>query len=219
MNPLGKRVNINFSSSPDTPFIRQELFTASRAVCVWAPPPPSWTNLPKDPPSKTAVLHKKAQTDTLIILKPCGSGCADPNLRHHFTTGSHSKLLTICYCCCFLFQTKSLWWFSLRNTFRRKSAINLSQRTTKRIQWLSSRDVSPFYNWRFSRSDHCGKRVKRKESFYSLKFPSLFIVDWTRTDGWSLRVFTLTPRNPMTKKWNLVAFRRTLSIQIKKSYS
>ncbi len=77
MNPLGKRVNIHFSSSPDTPLLRQELLAASRAVCVWAPPPPSWTNLPKDPPSKTAALHKKAQTDTMIILKPCGTGRVD----------------------------------------------------------------------------------------------------------------------------------------------
>lgn len=112
-NPLGKRLNIHFSSSPDTPFIRQELFAASHSVCVWAPPPPSWTNLPKDPPSKTAVLHKKAQTDTLIILKPCGTGCVDlksSSPLYHRITVNYS--LAICCCCCFLPQTKSLWWFT-----------------------------------------------------------------------------------------------------------
>lgn len=37
--------------------------------------PPSRSNLPKDPPSKTATLHKKDDTDTLIIFKSCGTAC------------------------------------------------------------------------------------------------------------------------------------------------
>ncbi len=183
MNPLGKRVDIHFSSSPDTPLLSQELLASSRAVCVWAPP--SWTNLPKDPPSKTAALHKKAQTDTLIILKPCGTGCLDLKSSspfYHKITVNYS--LAICCCCCgFLPPTKSLWW--LRYTFRRKSPRNLSPRTTKRTLWLSSRDVSLFSLQLtiFTLRPLWEESVKRKESFYSLKFPSLFVVDWTRTDG------------------------------------
>lgn len=38
--------------------------------------PPSRSNLPKDPPSKTATLHKKDDTDTRIIFKSCGTACS-----------------------------------------------------------------------------------------------------------------------------------------------
>lgn len=37
---------------------------------------PSRSNLPKDPPSKTAALHKKDDTDTRIIFKSCGTACS-----------------------------------------------------------------------------------------------------------------------------------------------
>lgn len=37
---------------------------------------PSRSNLPKDPPSKTATLHKKDDTDTRIIFKSCGTACS-----------------------------------------------------------------------------------------------------------------------------------------------
>jgi len=38
--------------------------------------PPSRSNLPKDPPSKRATLHKKDDTDTRIIFKSCGTACS-----------------------------------------------------------------------------------------------------------------------------------------------
>lgn len=38
--------------------------------------PQSPSNLPKDPPSKRATLHKKDDTDTRIIFKLCGTACS-----------------------------------------------------------------------------------------------------------------------------------------------
>ncbi len=184
MNPLGKRVNIHFSSSPDTPLLRQELLAASRAVCVWAPPPPSWTNLPKDPPSKTAALHKKAQTDTMIILKPCGTGRVDLKssspFYHKITVNSS---LAIC-CYCFLAPNENP--LMIYDTLSGASMREISRRGRPKGLCGFPVEMCPFslYNWRFSRSDHCGKRVwSERRVFIPLKFPSCFIVDWTRTDG------------------------------------
>ena len=54
--------------------------------------PPSRSNLPKDPPSKTATLHKKDDTDTRIIFKSCGTACS----LQHFQRLTANFLLSIC---------------------------------------------------------------------------------------------------------------------------
>lgn len=46
------------------------------APCLSWSEPPSQSNLPTDPPSKTARLHKKDDTDTRIIFKSCGTACS-----------------------------------------------------------------------------------------------------------------------------------------------
>lgn len=46
--------------------------------------PRSWANLPKDPPSKTATLHKKDETDTVIFFKWCGTACRVDQPSQHF---------------------------------------------------------------------------------------------------------------------------------------
>ncbi len=174
MNPLGKRVDIHFSSSPDTPLLSQELLASSRAVCVWAPP--SWTNLPKDPPSKTAALHKKAQTDTLIILKPCGTGCLDLKSSspfYHKITVNYS--LAICCCCCgFLPPTKSLWWFTIHFSAQvtEKSLAEDDQKDSVAFQ---SRCV-PFLSTTddFHASTIVGRECEEKGEFLFLEIPLAF---------------------------------------------
>lgn len=56
--------------------------------------PPSRSNLPKDPPSKTANLHKKADTDTRIIFRSCGTACS----LQHFQRLTANFLLSVCLC-------------------------------------------------------------------------------------------------------------------------
>lgn len=53
---------------------------------------PSRSNLPRDPPSKTAALHKKDDTDTRIIFKSCGTA---RSLRH-FQRLAANFLLSVC---------------------------------------------------------------------------------------------------------------------------
>lgn len=171
LNPLGKRVDIHFSSSPDTPLLSQELLASSRAVCVWAPP--SWTNLPKDPPSKTAALHKKAQTDTLIILKPCETGCVDLKTSYHKITVNYS--LAICCCCCgFLPTTKSLWWFTIHFSAQvtEKSLAEDDQKDSVDFQ---SRGV-PFLSTTddFHASTIVGRECEEKGEFLFLEIPLAF---------------------------------------------
>lgn len=171
MNPLGKRVDIHFSSSPDTPLLSQELLASSRSVCVWAPP--SWTNLPKDPPSKTAALHKKAQTDTLIILKPCGTGCLDLKSSspfYHKITVNYSLAI----CCCFLPPTKSLWWFTIHFSAQvtEKSLAEDDQKDSVAFQ---SRCV-PFLSTTddFHASTIVGRECEEKGEFLFLEIPLAF---------------------------------------------
>lgn len=56
--------------------------------------PQSRSNLPKDPPSKTATLHKKDDTDTRIIFKSCGTACS----LQHFQRLTANFLLSVCLC-------------------------------------------------------------------------------------------------------------------------
>lgn len=56
--------------------------------------PPSRSNLPKDPPSKTATLHKKDDTDTRIISKSCGTACS----LQQFQRLTANFLLSVCLC-------------------------------------------------------------------------------------------------------------------------
>lgn len=57
------------------PVSRRLMVWWQRSSESWSEPP-SRSNLPKDPPSKTAALHKKDDTDTRIIFKSCGTACS-----------------------------------------------------------------------------------------------------------------------------------------------
>lgn len=56
--------------------------------------PQSQSNLPKDPPSKTATLHKKDDTDTRIIFKSCGTACS----LQRFQRLTANFPLSVCLC-------------------------------------------------------------------------------------------------------------------------
>lgn len=73
----------------------------------------------------------------------------------------------------------------LRYTFRRKSARNLSPNATKRIPWLSTRDVSLFSPQLtiFTLRPLWEESVERKESFIPWNSPSFLMLTKLRTDG------------------------------------
>lgn len=62
------------------------------ALCLSWSEPPSRSNLPRDPPSKTATLHKKDDTDTRIIFKSCGTACS----LQRFQRLTANFLLSVC---------------------------------------------------------------------------------------------------------------------------
>lgn len=71
---------------------RQCLMRLVAALCLSWSEPPSRSNLPKDPPSKTATLHKKDDTDTRIIFKSCGTACS----LQRFQRLTANFLLSVC---------------------------------------------------------------------------------------------------------------------------
>ncbi len=75
------------------PASRQLMRLVAALRLSWSEPP-SRSNLPKDPPSKTATLHKKDDTDTRIIFKSCGTACS----LQQFQRLTANFLLSVCLC-------------------------------------------------------------------------------------------------------------------------
>ncbi len=133
---------------------------------------------------KTAALHKKAQTDTLIILKPCGTGCLDLKssspFYHKITVITHWPFVVVVV----VFSPRRNPSDDLRYTFRRKSP-RISRRGRPKGLCGFPVEMCPFslYNWRFHASTIVGRECEEKGEFLFLEIPLAFCCDWTRTDG------------------------------------
>ncbi len=99
----------------------------------------------------------------------------------------------------------------LRYTFRRKyERISRRGRPKGLCGFPVEMCAFSLYNWRFSRSDHCGKRVwSERRVFIPLKFPSCLLLTELELMA-KVCVFTLIPRIWMTKSLNHVAFEMLL---------